>query len=169
MIVSNSSGLIHLTKLSKSSYLRDYADQVAIPEAVHAEVVTRGKQEGYPEASLIEKFEMEGWIKVQALGARARNFARDLATTLGPGEAQAISLAKQTGSSLLIDDDHGRRVAEYYRINTLSTLGILLEFLLVEKITKQEYTSNVRRFSSHAWIAPDVVHEFLRRADMIGQ
>jgi len=50
-------------------------------------------------------------------------------------------------------------------VNTLSTLGMLLEFLLSGKIRKQEYANNVRRFSSQAWIGSDVVEEFLRKAD----
>lgn len=168
MIVSNSSGLIHLTRLSKASFLRDYAERVLIPETVHLEVVDRGKQEGYPEASLIERFERDGWIRIQPLRPRSRRMARDLAATLGLGEAEAIALARETRSPLLIDDDHGRRVARYYKVDTLSTLGILLEFLLAARITKQDYVGNVRRFSSQAWIGPDVVEEFLRRAELIG-
>jgi len=165
MIVSNSSGLIHLTKLSKTSCLRDYAEEVTIPEAVHLEVVETGKQEGYAEASLIENFERDGWVRVQPLGPKWKRMAHDVANTLGLGEAQAIALAKQMRSPLLIDDSHGRRIAQYYRVDTLSTLGIMLEFLLAGKITREEYAANVRRFSSQAWIGADVVQEFLRRAD----
>lgn len=136
-----------------------------IPEAVHAEVVERGKQEGYLEAVSIEGYEREGWIAVEPLKPRYGRLAQELVETLGMGEAQAIALASQSASPLLIDDDHGRRIARYYGVNTLSTLGMLLEFLLSAKVTKQEYTTNVRRFSSQAWIASDVVEEFLRRAD----
>jgi len=165
MIVSNSSGLIHVTKLSKALFLREYAERVLIPEAVHTEVVERGKKEGYLEADSIESFEREGWITVEPLKPKYRRLAVELGGTLGRGEAEAIALASQNASLLLIDDDHGRRAARYYKVNTLSTLGMLLEFLLSGKIRKQEYANNVRRFSSQAWIGSDVVEEFLRKAD----
>lgn len=168
MLVTNSSVLIHLTRLSKARFLRDYAERVLIPEAVHIEVVERGRVEGYSEAGSIEGFEKDGWIAIEPLKPRYKRLAQELAATLGDGEAQAIALASQKMSRLLIDDDHGRRIAAYYKVDTLSTLGILLEFLLAGRITKQEYAANLRRFSSQAWIAPDVVNEFLRRADEIG-
>lgn len=167
MIVSNSSGLIQLTRLSKASCLRDYAEEVAIPEAVHLEVVETGKREGYAEASLIETFEKDGWVRVKPLGPTWSRMALAVAKTLGLGEAQAIALAKQMRSPLLIDDDHGKRIARYYKVDTLSTLGIMLEFLRAGKISGEEYATNVRRFSSQAWIGADVVEEFLKRANMI--
>ncbi|HMK82869.1 MAG TPA: hypothetical protein VK503_04065, partial [Candidatus Bathyarchaeia archaeon] len=80
------------------------------------------------------------------------------------GEAEAIALAKQARSRLLIDDDQARRIAAYYDVDTLTTLGVVLEIYLADRITKQEYLSNVRRFSSQAWIGQDVVEEFVRRA-----
>jgi len=46
---------------------------------------------------------------------------------------------------LLIDDDHGRRIARYYNVSTLSTLCMLLEFLLSDKISKEEYASLRKR------------------------
>jgi predicted nucleic acid-binding protein len=76
----------------------------------------------------------------------------------------AIALAIQAKAPLLIDDDQARRIARYYRVHTFTTMGIILEFLLADKITRQEYAGNVRRFASQAWISPDVVEEFLRRA-----
>lgn len=68
---------------------------------------------------------------------------------------------------MLMDDDHGRRVARYHGIETVSTLGILLEFLLSSRLTREDYVGNVKRFSSQAWVGPEVTEEFLRRADMV--
>jgi predicted nucleic acid-binding protein len=113
---------------------------------------------------MIEGFEKDGWITIEPLRLRYARLAHELGKTIGDGEAQAIALAFQDRLRLLIDDDHGRRVAGYYKVDTLSTLGILLEFLITGKITKQEYAANVRRFSSQAWIASDIVNEFLEKA-----
>jgi predicted nucleic acid-binding protein len=165
MLVTNSSVLIHLTRLSKIRFLREHAGNVLMPEAVHAEVVQGGIAQGYGDAGAIENFEREGWIGVKPLRSRYRRFAKLLTSSLGEGEAQAIALAKQTQARLLIDDDHGRRIASYYDVDTLTTLGVILEIYLAHRITKQEYLSNVRRFSSQAWIGNDVIEEFVRRAD----
>jgi len=165
MFVTNSSVLIHLTKLSKIRFLREHAGNVLMPEAVHAEVVESGIAQGYGDAGAIQNFEREGWMSVKPLRSKYKRLAQLLTSSLGEGEAEAIALAKQARSRLLIDDDHARRIAGYYHVDTLTTLGVVLEIYLADRITKQEYLSNVRRFSSQAWIGQDVVEEFVRRAD----
>lgn len=138
-----------------------------VPQAVHSEVVEVGKREGYPEATVIEGFERDGWITIRPLRAKSKRMALFLAETLGIGEAESIALANDLEVPLLIDDDQGRRLAKYYRVDTVSTLGIMLEFLLSSKISKEEYVANVRRYSSQAWIGADVVQEFLRRGELV--
>lgn len=57
------------------------------------------------------------------------NFALFLKSelNLGPGEAEAISLASERKTRLLIDDRKGRRVSESMGLQVTGTLGFLLE------------------------------------------
>jgi predicted nucleic acid-binding protein len=47
---------------------------------------------------------------------------------LDAGEAEAITLYKEKSADvLLIDEQKGRKIAEYYNINIIGTLGVLLK------------------------------------------
>ena len=64
MVISNSSPLIHLTRLGKISYLFKLVKHINIPKAVFDEVVVKGKLKNYSEAFTIERFVKEEKIIV---------------------------------------------------------------------------------------------------------
>ena len=55
MIISNSSPLILLAKISKLNILEKLHKKITIPYAVYNEVIINGKNENYSDAALIEK------------------------------------------------------------------------------------------------------------------
>jgi predicted nucleic acid-binding protein len=61
-----------------------------------------------------------GWLRVLAPSTRLADTAR-----LDPGEADAISLAKQLTAAVLIDERKGRRVAERLGLVTVGTLAVI--------------------------------------------
>jgi len=62
MIVSDASPLIILAKVRKLSLLRALFEKVVIEEEVKREAIDRGKEEGAPDALIIENAIKEGWI-----------------------------------------------------------------------------------------------------------
>lgn len=73
----------------------------------------------------IQQAFQDGWIKPQAL--REGKIARLLATTLDPGEAEAIALALELSADLiLLDDRDGRQAAEHAGLRVTGVLGVLL-------------------------------------------
>jgi len=46
---------------------------------------------------------------------------------LGKGEAEVITLAKETGMKIIIDDLKARKVAETLELNVTGTIGVLLK------------------------------------------
>ena len=110
-IVSNSSVLITLDKVSLLHILKDLFKEILIPEAVRGEVFGRKKL-----PSFIKCIELSETI--------ARKM---LESNLGTGESEAICLYEELNANLLIIDDlEGRRVAERLGINITGTLGVLL-------------------------------------------
>src|SRR5215471_60866 len=129
MPVSNSSTLIHLSKLGKLGYAREAYSSVIITPEVRRETIERGKADGYSDAFALERLESEGWLKTFELSPRSRKLASELADVVGTGEAEAIALALEKGERLFMDDLKGRKTAEFYRLETTTTLGVILELL----------------------------------------
>lgn len=167
MPVSNSSPLIHLSRLGKLGYAREFFDSIMIPPAVRSETIERGKSEGYTDALALEKLEEDGWLRTTVLSAKASRLAKELSEAVGDGEAEAIALAAEKQERLFIDDLKGRRIAELYRIQTNTTLGIIFELLVGKALPKADYVRNVKNYGSQAWINGDILDEFIRRGEMV--
>lgn len=114
MIVSNSSPLIVFSKINRLSLLEEMFDEVYIPKAV-SEEITKGRKG----AEIVKN----KWIKIKEI--KDRDFAKYLSKMIGKGEAEAIILAKEHKSKLLIDDAEGRKHAELLDLKFMGSLGLL--------------------------------------------
>ncbi len=163
MPISNSSPLIHLSRLGKLGYMKEAFSSILIPPAVRLETIEKGKKEGYSDALLLEKLEAEGWLQTAELSAKSRRVAKDLSDVVGEGEAEAISLAMEREDRLFVDDLKGRRLAEQLRIENISTLGIIFELLVNGIVTKVDFVKNVKNYGAHGWISGEIIQEFIER------
>jgi uncharacterized protein len=167
--VSNSSPLIHLTRLGKLGYMKKAFPFLMIPESVRVETIDDGKANGYANALIIENLEREGWLRTVRLAEpSSMKITRYLGGAIGKGEAEAIALALERNERLLIDDEKGRRAAELYGVETTSTLGIIFELLIEEILPREDYERNVKNYASQGWITSDVIQEFLDRGNHLG-
>jgi uncharacterized protein len=117
--VSNSSPLINLARIQRFELLKSFYTEIVITPAVYEEVVIQGKdREGskdVSEASWIRQAPPQDQLAVEALAAE-----------LGRGESSAIILARELDARiLLIDEIHGRRIAQRLGISVTGTIGIL--------------------------------------------
>lgn len=163
MPVSNSSPLIHLSRLGKLGFAKEAFASILIPPAVREETIERGKQEGYSDALFLEELEAEGWLQTGKLSSRSAKLAKGLFDAVGKGEAEAIALALQMKDRLLIDDLKGRRLAEQHKIETTTTLGVIFELFVRGVITEIDYVKNVRNYGAQGWISGEIVQEFIER------
>jgi uncharacterized protein len=163
MPISNSSPLIHLSRLGKLAYARRVFSSVTMPPAVRRETIEAGKSDGYTDALNLEKLEKEGWLKTAGLSRSSRALAAELADVVGTGEAEGIALAVEKKERLFMDDLRGRRAAEFYGVETTTTLGIILELLVARALTASDYQRNVKAYGSQGWISGDVIQEFIER------
>ena len=163
MPVSNSSPLIHLSRLGKLSYAKRAFPSIMIPPAVRYETVERGRSEGYADAFPLEELEKDGWLRTTQLSRKSSSLAERLFTVVGEGEAQAIALALEKKERLFLDDLKGRRMAESYRIETTTTLGIIFELFAKGFLPQTDYVRNVKNYGSRGWISGDVIQEFIEK------
>ena len=135
---------------------------VVIPPALHLETTERGKAEGYDDVLTLETLESDGWFRTLELSPKSRKLATELSDVLGTGEAEAIALTLERKERLLVDDLKGRRTAEVYRLETTTTMGLLLELLAKRAISALDYQRNVKVYGSQGWISADVMQEFIK-------
>ena len=163
MPVSNSSPLIHLSRLGKLGYARSAYSSIMIPPAVRQETIEAGKSEGYGDALNLENLERDGWLKTIQLSSLSDKLAAELAEAVGRGEAEAIALAVEKSERLLMDDLKGRRTAELYKVETTTTLGVMFELLVSKALPRNDYIRNVKEYGRHGWISGEILNEFLER------
>ncbi len=114
--------LIALARIGELDLLRRLYGRVAVPPAVERELAIGS---GRPGASTLEGALDAGWIVVEA--TRDGAGLQDLLGLLGEGEAEAIALAEQRQSRLLlIDGARGRRVARSRGVPVAGVAGVLL-------------------------------------------
>jgi uncharacterized protein len=122
LVVSNTSPISNLAIVGRLNLLRSQFREIRIPIAVQFELDQVSHGAALKE---IQQAFQDGWIKPQAL--REGKIARLLATTLDPGEAEAIALALELPADLiLLDERDGRKAAERAGLRVAGVLGVLL-------------------------------------------
>ena len=120
IVVSNTSPLINLFAVGQIELLHRLYGKVLIPQAVYHEIAVSGAgQAGSQEIQQLE------WIEVRAVTDRALGSA--LQAELDAGEAEAIVLAvEQRSDLLLLDERQGRQVASRLGLKYVGLLGVLI-------------------------------------------
>lgn len=121
IVVCNTSPIINLSAIGEIELLRKLFGKVYIPEAVYREIVIEGERQ--PGSKEVKELD---WIETK----KVENilFAESLKYELDDGEAEAIALAIETKSNLLIMDEKiGRYIAKHFKLNYIGLLGILKE------------------------------------------
>jgi len=152
-VVSNSSIIIALVRISRLDLLEKLFKKVIVPEAVWKEVTVEGKPGR-------EKILRAGFIHV----ARVRNkrLALLLKEFVDEGEAEAITLALEVNADiLLIDDRDARDLAKKLGLQVMGALGVLALAKyrgLIQKV-KPIIDELIKR---GFWISKKILEKFLR-------
>ncbi len=118
--VTNASPLIFLAKLDRLELLQTAASEVLVPPAVLEEVLARPD-----EASDQVRNASRSWLRRKAPGKPEE--VELLKIEIGPGEAQAITLAREVRADrIVLDDLDARRKARILGLKPVGTLGLLL-------------------------------------------
>ncbi len=117
MIVSDTGPLVVLFKSNLLFVLKEIYQEVLVPETVKKELIRK------PEGTSI--FDNNPWIKV--VKATNRKSVQILNLMVDEGEAEAIALAMELNSMILMDDRKGRNCAKNIKLKVRGTLGLFLE------------------------------------------
>lgn len=150
--VADSTVLIYLSKLEELPLLRAGFGEVLVPDAVYAEVVERGRAEGYHDAVRVDEA-VGSTLAVAALEGDARERAGALRERagLGRGEAEAVALAEAVGGRCLTDDHAARRTARSIGVRVGGTVFVLLSGLDRGAFPFDGYVSRLDRLTERGF------------------
>ena len=117
MIVSDTGPLVVLFKTDLLYLLKEIHQEVLVPESVKRELTRK------PEGIIL--FKNNPWIKVKK--ANDMESIRVLSLIVDEGEAEAIALASELNSMILIDEKKGRSYARNLNLRVRGTLGLSLD------------------------------------------
>ncbi|MBE8714507.1 DUF3368 domain-containing protein [Sphingobacterium hungaricum] len=155
-VVSNTTPILSLLKISKLHLLHDLYEIITIPEAVFLEI-----EAGKHLKSYINLVELK-WIEIKKINnLQSLDFFFDL----DYGEAEVLVLAKELEADLVIlDENLGRRYAQQLGLNVTGTLGVLL------KAKQRNLIKSVREcllelIENNVWISPAICDKVLQLAN----
>lgn len=120
-VVGDASPLVNLARIESLSLLPGLYGEVSVPEAVWQEVVV--EERGKPGAQVLRD---AAWLNREDVSNR--DLVRALCQELDAGEAEAIALAVETESALLLmDEQHGRETAAHFDLAFVGLVGVLTE------------------------------------------
>jgi hypothetical protein len=156
-IVSNATPLIALSRIGRLDILRDLFQEVIVPGEVYDELVVRGK--GRPGSEVIAA---AGWVRRQAV--QDSPLVEDLVSQgLGRGEAEAIVLAREAGSTCLTDDLAAIAAARRLAVPIRRTLNMLLTAKAKGTVTSLRELMDALR-SNNFWIDDATYDQILKLA-----
>jgi predicted nucleic acid-binding protein len=121
IVVSNTSPIINLAAIEKIHLLKKCFEKIIIPKAVYDEITIKGRGEpGDKEVRTVD------WIKV--VEVKDIPLLTILEKELDEGEAEAIALAIQLKSDLLLlDEVDARNIASSLGLRFIGLLGVLMK------------------------------------------
>ncbi len=154
-IISNTTPIITLLKISKLELLQQIYGHIIIPKAVYDEI-EQGKEKSF--YTDLTKF---SWITIKAIkGKKSTEYLRDL----DKGEAEVIILANELNADLvIIDEKLGREFAEYFNLKITGTIGIILKAKELGLIQEVKPLIN-KMLENGIWLNKKLVESILQLA-----
>jgi len=158
IVVSNTSPILNLAIIGQLDILKILYHKVYIPEAVYYEV--SDYIFGKPDETLIKTYP---WIEIRSVNHHS--FIKLLLLELHEGEAEAITLALEMKSDLLLlDERHGYNIASGLNIKSVGLLGSLMEAKHNKIIPLVNPILDELIIKAGFWISNDLYNHVLRIA-----
>ncbi len=155
MLVSNSSTLILLAKVSALETFLENSDEVIIPEEVYKESV---ENKTHFDAFLIQKH-IGGKISVKKTNKNIEMIKKQF--RLDEGEAAAFALYdKQKHKAILTDDRELIKLCKLEKIKFLCALGIIVALYKKQKISKKECLEKMEKLQKFGRYSKEIINYF---------
>lgn len=160
--VFDSTPLIHLVKAGLAWTIEKLEGEKHVPPSVYAEVVEAGKKGGFDDAFVTEELTEKGELTIRKPSEETLKLIaahRDI----HPGEAEAISLAKDLDAIAIIDDPVARSVADMHGVRKEGSYMVILRMICAKKINKKEAKASLRKLVASGWRCDVELYEDILR------
>lgn len=156
-VICNTGPLIALSVINRMDILRYLFELVAVPEAVHKEIL-----EGGPINAGLLNYRKAKWIKVMTLSDPVDPLLR---TSLDAGEAAVIGLARELSVNLvLVDERKARKIARtVYGLHVIGSARVLVEAKRQGLLDNVGVALQAMRDGGY-WIGDSIVDAALKQA-----
>lgn len=158
IVVSNTSPILSLGQVHQLTLLEQVYGTIVMPQAVYDEATVGG-----PGRHWAAQVRNAAWIQTRQV--RNQGDVTSLLISLNRGEAEAIVLAAELGTDLLLIDERlGRREALSRGLNHTGVLGVLLEAKSAGLLQEIKPTLDDLISRAGFWISKGLYTTVLQRA-----
>lgn len=166
MYVFDATPLIYLAKAERLSLVLERLDECCTTEAVSEEVVTKGIEEGYPDARRIERAVEDGSLNVLPVDETSMLERLRRNENLSNADATVLALAADRTGVAVMDERYGRTVAKAEGIETRGTAYVVLRLLRDDEIDASEARDAIDEMINAGWYcAPNLYAKIVRRIE----
>ena len=158
IVISDTTPIIALMKANQLELLQRLFDVVYIPEAVYRELT---ENENYPEE--VRMLEECQFLMVEEVENEKSVTILQNLTGLDTGESEAIILADEKQSDVLLMDEHkGRQVARKMGITITGTIGVLTQAFDEGLLTREDVEKCIERMKENNIRISEKLYQKLR-------
>jgi predicted nucleic acid-binding protein len=162
-LVFDATPLIYLGKADRIDVLAETEQRLVIPGRVYAEVVEDGTKRGYPDAKRIGRRCRDGLFERQTYERDERFERLSDGTNLAPADTATLLLADETDGTAVMDEKHGRAIAEVEHIDSRGTTYLLLSLVKGGDLPADEARETIDAMVSAGWhCSTDLYSKMLR-------
>jgi uncharacterized protein len=155
-VVSNTTPLISLLKISRLELLKNLYSEIKIPQAVFVEIEKGRNKKYYQDLSTVNWIQI---LKIQDI--HSRKYFLDL----DKGEAEAIILASEINAdTIIMDEKLGRMHARNAGLKVTGTIGILIKAKKTGLIKKVKPLLKELK-EKEIWISDTLINEVCKIVD----
>jgi predicted nucleic acid-binding protein len=148
MIISDSTTLIVLFDLDRTDLLSNLFSTIIIPTSVFKEISTKNEL-------VLPNF-------MSVIAVQNSELLESLKMILDDGESEAIALAVETKSKLIIDEKKGRKIAINQGVEIIGLLGIVYLNVKREFLLKQQAIKLLDDIQAHGYrISQRIINDML--------
>lgn len=165
-LVFDATPLIYLGKAERLDVLAATDQRLVIPGRVYTEVVADGMKREYADAKRINEHVREGLFEQQTCqkDERFENLVRN--TALSSTDTAVLLLADEVDGTAVMDEQHGRDIADVEGIETRGTAYLLLSLVSHEDLSADEARETIDAMLDAGWYcAPDLYAKIIQKLE----
>lgn len=168
MWVFDATPLIYLAKAERLSHLSSLQEPRLVPQRVYDEVVTDGLEEAYPDVRRIQRHVEDGVFEVDQLEPTPLFERLETNQALSDADRAVIALAADRDAVAVMDEQHGRAVAQTEAVSTRGTAFLILLLAKDGHISTSEARTTLETMLDNGWYcSPDLYAKILEKLDTI--